>query len=152
MSDGDDNPRTLPSLLRSPSGGKEEDPGAQASRAKQPEANGRLRVETVYGEPYEVGGRRLIPVARITSFGKAKATIGTKQVSGWGGGFTQVTPLALVEDTPEGEHRIAVTDGEAQAIRKMVVGSAVMVLLFELIRRLAGNRRAQAHTSKGAVQ
>ena len=145
MSNGDDNPRTSPSL-------KEGDPEAQEEPAEQPEPNGRLRVEMVYGEPYEVGGRRLIPMARITSFGKAKATIGTKQVSGWGGGFVQVTPLALVEETPEGEHRIAVTDGEAQAIRKMVVGSAVMVLLFELIRRLAGNRRAQVHTSKGAVQ
>jgi len=145
MSNGDDNPRTSPSL-------KEGDPEAQEEPAEQPEPNGRLRVETVYGEPYEVGGRRLVPIARITSFGKAKATIGTKQVSGWGGGFVQVTPLALVEETPEGESRIAITDGESQAVRNMVLGSMVMVLLFGLIRRLVGGRRAQAHTSEGAEQ
>ncbi len=139
----DDDPRTSPSS-------KEGDPAAQEEPAEQPEPNGRLRVETVYGEPYEVGGRRLVPMARITSFGKAKATIGTKQVSGWGGGFVQVTPLALVEETPEGERRIAITNGASQAVRNMVVGSVVMVLLFELIRRLVGGRRAQAHTSEGA--
>ncbi len=93
----------------------------------------RLRVETVQGEPYEVGGRRLIPVARIRSFGKAKATVGTRQVSGWGGGFAQVTPVALVEETPEGERRIAIADRTSQVVWGLILGAGAIVLLSELI-------------------
>jgi hypothetical protein len=91
----------------------------------------------VHGEPYEVGGRRLIPVARLTSFGKARATIGTRQVSGWGGGFVQVTPLAVVEETPEGERCIAIADRTSRAMGGLVLGAAAIVLFFGLIRWLA---------------
>jgi hypothetical protein len=63
-----------------------------------------------------------------------------------------VTPLAFVEKTPEGERRIAITDAEARAVRSMVMGSVVMLILFAIIRRLAGGMRARAHTSEGAQQ
>ena len=106
------------------------------------ESGGRFRVETVHGEPYEVGGRRLTPVARITSFGKAKATIGAKQVSGWSGGFVQVTPMAIVEETSEGERRIAIADRTSQAIWNLAVGTAAIVLVLGLIRRLVGRKGA----------
>ena len=106
------------------------------------ESDGRFRVEMVHGEPYEVSGRRLTPVARITSFGKAKATIGAKQVSGWSGGFVQVTPLAVVEETPEGERRIAIADRTSQAMWNLAVGAAAIVLVLGLIRRLIGRKGA----------
>jgi uncharacterized spore protein YtfJ len=106
------------------------------------DSGGRFRVETVRGEPYEVDGRRLIPVARLASFGKARATIGTRQVSGWGGGFVQVTPLAVVEETPEGERRIAIVDRTSQAMLGMALGAVAIILVLGLIRWLAEGKGA----------
>jgi|GEM_PF-1368390 len=138
MAESDDNPRrSLPS---------EEEDGSEAER------DGRLRVETVHGEPYEVGGRRLIPVARIASFGKARATIGARQVSGRGGGFVQVTPLAVVEETPEGERRIAIADRTSQAVWSLALAAVAIVLGFGLIRWLVGHTGADAHMGDDAAE
>jgi len=106
------------------------------------DSGGRFRVETVRGEPYEVGGRRLIPVARLASFGKARATIGTRQVGGWGGGFVQVTPVAVVEETPEGERRIPIDDRTLRALRDLVLRAVAVILVFGLIRWFAGRTGA----------
>jgi len=106
----------------------------------------------VHGEPYEVGGRRLTPVARITSFGKARATIGTRQVSGLYGGFVQVTPLAVVEETPDGEHRIAVADRTSRAVRDLTMRAMAAVLVLGSIRWLAGRKGAVAHGSEGTEE
>jgi hypothetical protein len=138
MGESDDNPRRSP-----PSEGGDE---------SEAERDGRFRVETVHGEPYEVGGRRLIPMARIASFGKASATIGTRQVSGRGGGFVQVTPLAVVEETPEGEHRIAIADRTSQAVWNLAMAAVAIVLVFGLIRWLVGHTVANAHMSDGTVE
>ena len=105
--------------------------------------NRRFRVEMVYGEPYEMDGRRLIPVARIRSFGRAKATIGTRRVGGWGGGFVQVTPVAVVEETPEGERPIAIADRTSQVMWSLVLGAGAVLLLSALIRWLVGHTRTK---------
>jgi uncharacterized spore protein YtfJ len=133
------------------------------------DGNKRLRVETVRGEPYHVAGRRLIPVARVISFGRAKATIGKGQaggrgrgfsislgdtkatlgrdrVSGWGGAFAHVTPLEVVEETPDGECRIPITDGTATALRGIALGAVAVILFFRLIRLLA--RRLAVSSSR----
>jgi hypothetical protein len=99
-----------------------------------------FRVSTVQGEPYNVGGRKLTPVVRIVSFGKASATIGTRQLGGKGGGFVWVRPLAVVEETPEGERWIAVTDGTAKAVRRLLGGAVAMTVALAAVRWLV--RRA----------
>jgi uncharacterized spore protein YtfJ len=103
-------------------------------------APGPLRVETVRGEPYHVGGRTLIPVARLVTYGRASATIASDRVGSWGGGFVQVIPVAVVEETAEGERPIAVTDATSAALRGLL-GTAVAATLFFaavrwLVRRL----------------
>lgn len=107
------------------------------------ERDGRLQVKTVHGEPYQVGGRRLIPVARIRSFGRARATIGTRQVGGWGGGFVQVTPVAVMEETPEGEREIVIADRTLQVVGGLVLGAGVILLLSGLIRWLARHKKTR---------
>jgi len=105
-------------------------------------ARGRpLRVNTVRGEPYYVGGRKLIPITRIVSFGKAKGTIGNNRVSGWGGGFVRITPLAVVEETAKGEHRIPITDATALALRGLFGAAVVITLFFAALRWLARRLR-----------
>ncbi len=93
-----------------------------------------LYVRTVRGEPYQIGGHTLIPVARIVSWGKAKGRIGHSQFGGWGGGFTRVTPLAVLEQTPEGEQCVALIDGTTLALRKLLVAAAAITLGFTAIR------------------
>jgi len=98
-----------------------------------------FRVKTVRGEPYSVGGRVLIPVARVISFGKATATVGARQVSGRGGGFVWIKPLAVLEVTPAGEHRIPLHDSTAAAVRGMLA-SAIVVAVFAGAIRLVARR------------
>jgi uncharacterized spore protein YtfJ len=100
-----------------------------------------LRVETVRGDPYYVDGRELIPVARVVSFGKARATIGTRQVGGRGGGFVWIKPLAVLEVTPSGERRIAIQDGTAAAVRGMLASAISIALVFTAIRWLVRWKR-----------
>jgi hypothetical protein len=100
-----------------------------------------FRVKTVRGEPTYVGGRKLIPVVRIVSFGRARATVGTRRIGAWGGGFVWIMPLAVVEETPEGERRIAVTDGTAAAVRRLLGLAVTISLAFAAVRWLVRRSR-----------
>lgn len=103
-----------------------------------------FRVNTVRGEPYHVGGRKLIPVVRIVSFGKASVTIGTRQIGGRGSGFVWIRPLAVMEETSQGERRIAVTDGTAEAVRRLLAGMVAITVALAAVRwlvRRAGQTR-----------
>lgn len=95
-----------------------------------------FRVKTVQGQPYHVGGRKLVPVVRIVAFGKAKATVGTHQMGGWGSGFVWIKPLTVLEETPEGERRIAITDGTATAMRRTLGMAATITLSLVATRWL----------------
>jgi hypothetical protein len=97
---------------------------------------GSYSVEVVRGEPYQVGDRTLIPEAQITSFGRARGTIGEKSISGWGAGLVQVKPLALVELMDEGEQRIAITDTTARTLRVLLGTALAMTLAFTAVRCL----------------
>jgi hypothetical protein len=96
----------------------------------------------VRGEPYYVGGRKLTPVARIVSWGKARATIGTHRIGGWAGGAVWVRPVAVLEETSAGEHRIPITDRTAVAIRRQMVMAAIGLFFFVALRRLVLKLRA----------
>lgn len=104
-------------------------------------AQGPFRVKTVRGEPYQVGERTLIPVTRIVSLGRARATIASDSISGWGGGLVQIVPLALIEETSEGERRIAITDATAATLRQMLVVAIATTWVFAAIRWLARRLR-----------
>ena len=93
-----------------------------------------LRVKTVRGDPYFVGGRELIPVVRVVSFGKARGTVGTRQVGGRGGGFVWIKPLAVLEVTPDGERRIPVQSGTAAAMRGMFASAVAIALVCTAVR------------------
>jgi 3-deoxy-D-arabino-heptulosonate 7-phosphate (DAHP) synthase class II len=99
------------------------------------------RVDVVRGEPYHVGDRELIPEARIASYGRARATIGTHRTGGWGVGLVQVKPLAIVERTAEGERRIVISDATARSMRLMLGVAAAMMVIFAGIRWLVRRRR-----------
>lgn len=94
----------------------------------------RFRIETVRGEPYQVNGRKLTPVARVLSYGLARGTIGTDQVGGWGMGFASINPVAIVEERDGAEHSIPLTGGTGTTLRSMFAGSVAIVLFFTAVR------------------
>lgn len=98
---------------------------------------GPLRIRTIRGEPYYVQGHKLTPVARIVSLGNAKATIGTRRIRAHGGGFAWIKPLAILDETPEGERRIAITDGSAVVVRNFLGVALGLALFLAAIRWLA---------------
>lgn len=107
-------------------------------RQSKPGATSRLvRAQTIRGEPVEVRGRTLVPVARVVSLGRARASIGTHRLEGHSWGATYVKPLAVLERTPRGERRIAVRDGTARALLAMYLAAVGITLFFAAIRWLA---------------
>jgi hypothetical protein len=100
-----------------------------------------FRIKKVHGEPFQLGDRQLIPVVRVLSFGKARATIGARGMSGWGAGWERVVPIALIEKTAAGESSIPITDVTAVALRSMLVAAVLVTVFLTGIRCLARRRR-----------
>lgn len=100
-----------------------------------------FHVRTVRGEPYQIGEHTLVPVARIVSWGKAKGRIGNGQFGGWGGGFTSVTPLGVLEQTAEGERYVPFIEGTTLALRKLLVAAVAISLGLAAIRWAVRKRR-----------
>jgi uncharacterized spore protein YtfJ len=105
--------------------------------SEQRESRKPFRIETVRGEPYRVGGRTLVPEARVVTFGRARATIGSRQVGGWNGAYVQVTPTAIIEETPDGERRIPMVSATAQATRSLAAIGIAVVLVLTLVQLIA---------------
>jgi uncharacterized spore protein YtfJ len=101
----------------------------------------------VRGEPYHIGGRELIPVVRIVALGKARATIGTNHTGGWAGGAVWMKPLAVLEQTPQGERRIAITDKTAAAIRSLLAIVVILAFVPTALRWL----RYRLHSAKASA-
>jgi hypothetical protein len=99
------------------------------------------RIEVVQGKPYHVEDRILIPEARITSYGRGRATIGTHNIGGWGLALTQIKPLAVIEQTAEGEQRVVITDVTTKVLRLLLATAVVMMVFFGGIRCLVRLRR-----------
>lgn len=97
----------------------------------------RFRIKTVRGEPYHVAGHKFTPVVRVVSYGRARGRIGRDQISGSGGGFASVTPVAFVEETLHGDRRIAIRNATSAAQWKLLVASLALTLFFTAVRSLA---------------
>jgi hypothetical protein len=64
----------------------------------------------------------------------------------------QVTPLAVIEESAEGEHRVAVYDDTARRLRGLIMSALAMVLVFCIARWLVGRipGHGPAAASEGA--
>ena len=104
-----------------------------------------FRVRTVRGEPYRIGERTMTPVTRIVTLGKASATIRTDRYGGWGGGFAWAMPVALLEETGDGENKIVIKDATLDMLQRLGLAALSMTLFFGAVRWRA-RRRQRAHS------
>ncbi|MGQ9599959.1 MAG: hypothetical protein ACUVWZ_11150 [Anaerolineae bacterium] len=93
-----------------------------------------FRSQIVHGEPYQIGERTLIPVARIRSFHRARGTVGVHHFEGWGVGAAQITPVAMIEKSELDERTIPITRATATALWRMIAWAAAITLSAAVIR------------------
>ncbi len=103
------------------------------------------RVETVFGEPREVAGKTIIPVARVMyggGGGGGQGQCGENGTgTGGGGGIgVGVHPVGFFVVTEEGERWVPTVD----ATRVIIAGSAVLVATILTIRKIAMARAKAA--------
>ncbi len=95
---------------------------------------GPIRVETVRGEPLAIGEKEITPIARVFSFMRRSGTI-KKGVSGGGGSFVLIKPVAVLETTSRGTRRIPVHDLTAITLIGLLIAGLALPLLFWLVNR-----------------
>jgi hypothetical protein len=93
----------------------------------------------IMGDAIQVGGRELVPLVRVTSRVRRRAFVGSQGVSGGGWGFVYMRPVAIVDRSAAGEHRLSIRTGIGHpfvwlSITFFVV-PMVAVLLIVLSRR-----------------
>jgi len=96
------------------------------------ELHDRAGTRTVFGDPMEIRGRTIVPVARVSyAFGmgmgqgrrRPEGQDGTVGEGGGGGGGISVRPLAVVEVTDTAVNVVPVVDATRLAIAGMVLAA-----------------------------
>jgi uncharacterized spore protein YtfJ len=96
-----------------------------------------LTTQDIEGEPIHIGERELVPVARVTTYARRRALVGSNQLAGQGWGFVQLRPVAILERSETGERRIPIRDKTAQMFSGLLLAAFITPLLLALAVRLA---------------
>jgi uncharacterized spore protein YtfJ len=111
----------------------------------------RASVKTVFGEPLQIDGRTIIPVAKVRygfglgfgGVGRAKKEREEQEPSGEGGGGgagVSVTPVALLEITAQETKVKPVVDVTRLAVAGMLLAAWNVLWIAYTIRRIAAKR------------
>jgi hypothetical protein len=92
------------------------------------------------GEPIRVGQKEIVPEALVTAWLKRSATIGMDSVRGWGAGWVNIQPTAVIERGPDGERRIPVRDATTRLLIGLAAGAVFVLFLAQIAERLATHR------------
>lgn len=106
---------------------------------------GGVRLKTVRGASLHVADRKLTPMARVLSWGRARGTFGSKQLSGWAGAFASITPVAVIIEDGDGEQRLSINDTTLRALWG-ISGAGLALTLFLVALRWSVRR---LHRSQG---
>ncbi len=93
--------------------------------------------EVVEGKPIHVGGRELLPVVRVTTHGRRRATVGPDRLAGQGWGFVRLQPIAILVRRERGEHRVPIRDRTAEVLGGLLLAAFIIPLLLGVAVRLA---------------
>lgn len=94
---------------------------------------GPVTVKTIQGESIAVGAKEFTPVARVVSFIRRSGTVKEKTITGGGGGFVRIEPIAILETTASGTRRLPVRD----ETRRALMGVLAVALLLPIVLELA---------------
>ena len=86
----------------------------------------------VEGEAIHAGERELTPLVRVTAYTRRQAHVGSDWLSGWGGGFVRMRPIAIIERSEAGERRIPIRDKTAQMLGGLFLAAIIIPLLLGL--------------------
>ena len=99
------------------------------------------QLATVRGEPYDVAGYKLTPVARLLTYTMGQGTLRANSVSGWGAGMVRVRPLAIIAEQDGRRQRIRLIGATNAALRTMLAVGVAITLLSWAVRLLARRDR-----------
>ena len=102
---------------------------------------GPATVKTIQGESIVIGEKEFTPVARVVSLVRRSATVEEKTITGGGGGFVRIEPVAILETTPGGTRRLPVRDETRRGLMGMLAVALALPILLELAARLIERRR-----------
>ncbi len=106
--------------------------------------HGSASVRTVYGEPVVVEGKTIIPVAKVrygfgAGFGEGEGSEDPGH-GGGGGGGVEVTPIGIIEITPEGTDYFSFEDRSRMIKAGFALGLIAMFILGRMLLRKRGNQ------------
>jgi hypothetical protein len=99
------------------------------------------RVATVRGEPFQVAGYKLTPVARVLTYAVGQGTLRARSMSGWAAGLVRVKPLTVIAERDGRERRIALVGATTGVLVSMLTAGIVITLLLWAVRLLAHRGR-----------
>ena len=97
-------------------------------------------VKRVYGEPIVAEGKTVIPVAKVRygfggGFGEGNTGESEGQQGGGGGGGVEVTPVGILEITPEGTRYISFEDRGRIVKAGFALGLIALIILGRMLLR-----------------
>ena len=91
----------------------------------------------VEGRPIKVQDRELVPLVRVTSWVKRRASLRGDDVEAGGSGFVHMRPVEVVERSGTDEHRHAIRDRTRSAVRLVMLTVLLAPCLSMLLIHLA---------------
>lgn len=92
-----------------------------------------LVTEIVEGDPIQVEGGELVPIVRMTRYGRRRALIADEQIAGQGRHFVSLRPVAILDERrPEGQ-RVIICDETERAIKQLLLVALMVPLVAALL-------------------
>jgi hypothetical protein len=95
-----------------------------------------VKMRLVEGTPVTVGRKRLTPVMRAITWYEREAAVRQNSTSGFGLAAAWLQPVAVLEETPDGQRRIPIHDETGQTMLRLFVVALAVPLLLSLLARL----------------
>jgi len=109
-----------------------------------------LLTEIIEGEPLHIEGRELVPLVRVTSLVKRRASLSGDRIHGRAYGFVRMRPVALLEKMGDKEQRHRIQNGTLRVLSWLVLVALAVpwlaALLIYLWRRRE-ERRSQLRSA-----
>jgi hypothetical protein len=109
-----------------------------------------LLTEIIEGEPIQVEGRELVPLVRVTSLVKRRASLSGDRVHGRAYGFVRMRPVALLEKKGDEEQRHRIQNGTVRVLSWLALVALAVPWLAALLTYLWRRREERCSQHRSA--